>query len=158
MTDPKLPFDPDVFNAVMTGYCRTLGIRVTHASVEAVEVALDVSPAICQPYGLVHGGIYAGMIETAASCGAAIHAFPQPVVGLDNTTSFLSAVREGRLVCRATPRKIGKRSHLWAADVRVGERLVATGQVRMLVLEAGAEAAGGRLTVPDGGGAPGGSA
>ena len=98
-----------------------------------------------QPYGLVHGGVYAGMIETMCSTGAALTVWEEnkSTVGLENNTSFLKAVRSGRLRCTAKPLVLGKRSHVWEASIHDDKsRLVATGRVRMMVLEPGAEVAG----------------
>jgi uncharacterized protein (TIGR00369 family) len=73
-------------------------------------------------------------------------------VGLENNTSFLKAVRGGRLRCTARPLLLGKRSHVWDADIHDDQgRLVASGRVRLMVLEPGAEVAGRevRLQVQD---------
>jgi 1,4-dihydroxy-2-naphthoyl-CoA hydrolase len=68
------------------------------------------------------------------------------VVGLENHTSFVRAVRDGTLRATATPITRGRRSQLWEVVVRdAGGKTVATGRVRLLVLEAGAEVAGSGL-------------
>src|SRR5579871_6631351 len=84
------------------GWNQAMGVRFVRASPDEVVVELDVAPHHQQAYGIVHGGVHAGVIETIASVGAALHAFQfgQTVVGLENQTSFLHAVREGTL--RAT--------------------------------------------------------
>ncbi len=59
-------------------------------------------------------------------------------VGLENHTSFLRAVREGKLTATARPVVRGRRTQVWEAEVRDDEdRLVATGRVRLLCLEQG---------------------
>jgi uncharacterized protein (TIGR00369 family) len=61
----------------------------------------------------------------------------QHVVGLENNTSFVRAVREGaRLRAIATPVTRGRQTQVWEARVLDDEdRLVATGRVRLLCLQ-----------------------
>ncbi|MDJ0830761.1 MAG: PaaI family thioesterase [Desulfobacterales bacterium] len=135
----------DLINANMGGYNTALGLRIVKATPDEFVGEIDISEKHLQPYGLVHGGVYAGMIETLCSTGAAINIFAENknAVGLENTTSFLRAVRSGRLRCAARPLVLGKRSHVWEAEVRDDQdRLIATGRVRLLVLEPGAEVSG----------------
>jgi uncharacterized protein (TIGR00369 family) len=65
------------------------------------------------------------------------------VVGLENHTSFLNAVREGLLRATARPLMRGRRTQVWEVTVTDAERrTVASGQVRFLALEAGTSLAG----------------
>ena len=90
-----------------------------------------------QPYGIVHGGVHAAIIETLASLGAAAWFEQGQVVGVSNQTDFLRAVREGRLQAVATPIHRGRLQQLWQVEIRDGtERLVARGQVRLQNLPA----------------------
>jgi len=67
----------------------------------------------------------------------------QSVVGLENHTSFVRAVREGTVTIRATPVTRGRRTQLWEAVARDEQgRIVSTGRVRLLCLEPGSELAG----------------
>ena len=72
----------------------------------------------------------------------------QTVVGVENHTSFLRAVRDGRLRVTARPLSRGHRTQVWEGEVRdARERLIATGRVRLLCLEADAELAGKKVEV-----------
>lgn len=135
----------EVMNQSMGGFNRALGLEFTRATADEVTAELTVAPHLLQPYGLVHGGVYSAMIETLASTGAAINAMAagMSVVGLENTTSFLRAVRSGKLHAVAKPLLKGRRSHVW--EVKVTDdagKLCATGRVRLICLEAGAAIAG----------------
>ena len=71
------------------------------------------------------------------------------VVGLENHTSFLHAVREGVLRTVATPVERGRRTQLWEAHVYdARDRIVASGRLRMFVLPGQAVLAGETLSVP----------
>jgi 1,4-dihydroxy-2-naphthoyl-CoA hydrolase len=90
--------------------------------------------------GLVHGGVYSGVIETACLVGASIalgaRGLPPTAVGLENHTSFIRAVREGTLRAVARPLTRGRSSQAWEAEVRDdGGRLLATGRVRVLCVD-----------------------
>ncbi|MCG6879248.1 MAG: PaaI family thioesterase [Deltaproteobacteria bacterium] len=138
----------DLINENLGGFNNFLGLRFTSATPDEFIAELIIKDSHLQPYGLVHGGVYAGMIETICSTGSALMVWGEGknVVGLENTTSFLRAVRSGRLRCAARPLLLGKRSHVWEAGIHDDQnRLVATGRVRMMVLEPGAEAAGAKV-------------
>ncbi len=135
----------DLLNAARGGFEHRLGLTFTAVTLERVVAELTASEHHHQPYGLVHGGVYASLIETVCSVGAAMNAMAggRTTVGLDNHSSFLRAARTGRLVATATPLKKGRSTQVWTAEVRDAEdRLCATGQVRVLCLEAGASVAG----------------
>ena len=132
------------------GWITANGLRLVRATVDEVVAEMPILPAHLQGYGIVHGGVHAAVVETLASIGAALSAFSQgkSVVGLENHTSFLRAVRSGTLHARATPLTRGRRTQVWEAAIRDDEgRLVATGRVRLLVLDAGTELGGERVGI-----------
>lgn len=134
-----------MLNAARGGFEVAIGLTFTRASADEVEGELTVGPHLLQPYGLVHGGLYSSMIETLASVGAALVAMArgQTTVGLENTTSFVRAVRSGRLVGIARPLHRGRQTQVWEVEVRDGDgKMAATGRVRLLCLEPGAAIAG----------------
>jgi uncharacterized protein (TIGR00369 family) len=132
-------------NEAPGGWNTAMGLRFVRATRDEVVAEWQVGPQHLQSYGIVHGGVHAGVIETIASVGAAIYSLPQgrSVVGLENHTSFLHAVREGTLRATARPLTRGRRTHVWEAVVTDGTgRLVATGRVRLLCLESDVPLAG----------------
>lgn len=130
-----------------TGWAGAMGLDFVTISAEEVVVEWTIDGRHRQPYGIVHGGVHSGVIETVCSMGAAMHAGPrgQTVVGVENHTSFLRAVREGRLRASAKPLHVGRRAQLWQAEITdESGRLVATGRVRLFSQDASAaEARGG---------------
>jgi 1,4-dihydroxy-2-naphthoyl-CoA hydrolase len=152
---PALSATPDgnfaaALNASREGWSAAMNIHFLHATAGEVSAELEIGPAHRQPYGIVHGGVHSGLIETVASVGAALAAMPrnQSVVGLENHTSFLNAVREGKLRATARPLTRGRRTQVWEATVTDAEgRAVASGRVRFLALEAGDSLAGETVKV-----------
>ena len=135
----------DLINQRLGGYNRAMGLRFIEAAEDRFVAELEVDERHRQPYGLVHGGVYAGMIESLCSTGAALSVWNEgkSTVGLENTTTFLRAVRSGILRGTARPLVRGRRSHVWEASIHdERRRLVAAGRVRLMVLEPGAEADG----------------
>jgi len=135
----------ELINANLGGFNNALGLQFTKATMDEFVAELEITDNHLQPYGLVHGGVYAGMIETLCSTGAALAVWGENknTVGLENNTSFLKAVRGGSLRCTARPLVLGKRSHVWEASIHDDQdRLVASGRVRLMVLEPGAAVAG----------------
>ena len=135
----------DLINAHLGGYNRVMGLQFVKATVSEVCAELEITDAHKQPYGLVHGGVHAGIVETLCSVGAALNTFAdgRATVGLENSTSFIRAVRQGKLHARAVPVTRGRRTHVWRAEIHDDEgRLVATGRLRTLCLEPDATVAG----------------
>ena len=126
----------DVLNTHLDGWCRAHGLSFATATPDEVVAEIEIADHHRQFFGVVHGGVYAGMIETACSTGAALDAVARgaTVVGLDNHTSFLRATRSGRLRVVARPLRAGRRAPIWEATIYDDEnRAVASGRVRLLV-------------------------
>ena len=126
-------------NELPEGWLKAMGVTITLATADEVRAELTVGPEHLQGYGIVHGGVHCGLIESLASIGAALVAMPrgQSVVGLENNTSFVRAVRAGaKLHAVATPITRGRRTQVWEASVLdEKDQIVATGRVRLLCLE-----------------------
>ena len=130
-------FSPEL-NASIDGWNAAMGIRFVKATLDEVVAELTIGPVHRQPYGIVHGGVYAGFIEMITSTGAALNALQRghSAVGLENHTSFLNATREGVLRATARPLTRGRRTQVWEATiVNDAGRIAATGRVRLLALE-----------------------
>ena len=135
----------DMINSAPSGWVKEMGLRFVEATAERVVATIDITERHHQGYGIVHGGVYSGIVETLASVGAHLFAAEngRAVAGLENHTSFMRAIREGHLTATATPLARGRRSQLWQCDI-VDEagRLIATGRVRLHSFEPGEEIAG----------------
>ena len=134
-----------MLNENLGGYNRTMGLCFTKATNAEVVGELTIADHHLQPYGIVHGGVHAGLIEAACSTGAAVDAMHngRSVVGLENSTSFIRAARSGKLRVTARPVTRGRRTQVWEATVVDDDgRILASGRVRLLCLEPGSDLAG----------------
>jgi uncharacterized protein (TIGR00369 family) len=115
-----------------------MGLRFLTVTAEECAVEWTVAEQHLQPHGIVHGGVHAGVIETVCSIAASISARTRghtgTVVGLENHTSFIRAVRIGTVLRgRALPLTRGRTTQVWEAKITDQEdRLVARGTVRVL--------------------------
>ncbi|MGH9018480.1 MAG: PaaI family thioesterase, partial [Acidimicrobiales bacterium] len=118
-----------------SGFSRSIGMHMLEVSGRRVVGWIDVGPDHLQPGSIVHGGVYAAVVEEAGSYGAAVAARErgQSVVGVTNTTNFIRPVTEGRIMVEATPIQQGRTQQFW--EVRMTRAadglLVALGHLRL---------------------------
>ena len=114
-----------------------LGLELTEVGPGRVVATWTAAERHHQPYGIVHGGVHASVVETLASVGSASWAAEHlpdgaKVVGVSNSTDFFRAVSTGNLVSTATPVHQGRSQQLWVVETRDAEdRLVSRGQLRV---------------------------
>ena len=115
------------------GFNNVLGTEFVEVGPDRVVLRCVVRPQLLQPYGIVHGGVYCSLAETAASVGAATWFRDRgQVVGVANHTNFIRATREGVLTVEATPVQRGRTQQLWQIDIMDDkDRRVARGEVRL---------------------------
>lgn len=122
-----------------------LGLVFDLVTPERITAHLDVTPALHQPFGLVHGGVYASIVETLGSIAATVVAQQsgKVVVGVSNATDFLRPVRDGRIEAVATPLHTGRLQHLWLVEMfRQDGKLAARGQLRGQLIDPDRDLAG----------------
>ncbi len=118
-----------------TAFGRATGLRLTAVSGDRVTGTVEVGPEQHTPWGVVHGGLYCAVIESAASIGAslAVGDRGQFAVGVNNNTDFIRSTTEGRLEVVAEPIQQGRTQQLWQVLITRADdgALVARGQVRL---------------------------
>jgi 1,4-dihydroxy-2-naphthoyl-CoA hydrolase len=111
------------------------GFEVDEASGSRVVGHIDVGADHHTPHGIVHGGLYATVIESAASIGASVAAAEggHYAVGLNNSTDFLRGTEKGRLDVVAEPVIQGRTQQLWDVTITraTDGKPVARGRVRL---------------------------
>ena len=109
-----LPYRPE------NGLEGLLGLEIVAFSRDEVRARVEVRDHLKQPFGLVHGGVYAAVAEALASMGTAWAVAPEGriAMGLANQTSFLRPITQGTIHAVATappPRPhdlgVGRRDH-----------------------------------------------
>jgi uncharacterized protein (TIGR00369 family) len=124
------------------GWDSALGIRVEELTSTRVVAYVDIDERHQQPYGIVHGGVWASIVESVGSHGAALAAQEitgqMAVVGTSNSTDFLRPLRSGRVRAVGTPIFTGRTQQLWLVEIEsvTDGKLVARGQLRLQNLTA----------------------
>jgi uncharacterized protein (TIGR00369 family) len=126
---------PAVDRASTSRFAAASGFEPTEISGTRVVGAVELGPDQHTPWGVVHGGVYCTVIESAASIGASAAVLDrgQFAVGVNNSTDFLRPMTAGRLDVVAEPVQQGRTLQLWQVHLtRVDDgKLVARGQVRL---------------------------
>ena len=111
------------------------GLVLDEISGTRVTAHIDLGARHLTPWGVIHGGVYTTAVESVASVGASAAVFEQGqfAVGLNNTTDFLRAMREGTVDIVAEPVIQGRTQQLWRVIItrREDGKAVAQGQVRL---------------------------
>jgi len=101
------------------------------------RIDIETGQKHLQPYGIVHGGVYASLIDAAAYW--AVYAGIDEIVGLTTVelkVNYLSPVSKGRLIGKGKSIKIGKTICLGEASIEDEKgNLVAHGTSTLMVLD-----------------------
>jgi uncharacterized protein (TIGR00369 family) len=120
------------------GFLAGAGLEVTELTATRVVGHIDLGPDHHTPWGIVHGGVYATAVESAASLGASAAVEHQGLVavGLTNTTHFVRPLTSGRVTVTAVALNQGRTQQLWQVDIKdQAGRLIAHGELRLQNVE-----------------------
>jgi 1,4-dihydroxy-2-naphthoyl-CoA hydrolase len=132
MTEPPLP--PSV--APERTFDGVLGFELHEWDDEHAVGRFAVEDRVRQPFGIVHGGAYAGLAEWIVSVAthSAVADDGQVAMGQTNNTSFLRPVSAGTISAEARCRHRGRTSWVWDVDFTDDQgRLTAVTRVTMAV-------------------------
>jgi 1,4-dihydroxy-2-naphthoyl-CoA hydrolase len=113
-----------------------LGFELLELEPELARGRFEVGEQHKQPYGLVHGGVYAALAETVASVATAKAVFADGniAVGLSNNTSFMRPATSGHVHADARARHSGRTTWVWDVDMTDDDgRLCAISRVTIAV-------------------------
>ncbi|MCX8562153.1 PaaI family thioesterase [Mycolicibacterium mucogenicum] len=121
------------------GFDNVIGLTYLEVTPDGGRAQLTITEKILQPWGIVHGGVYCAIVEGLASVSAHVWLGENgggTVVGVNNNTDFLRALRAGTVTATSTPIHRGRRQQLWLVTITdEDDRPVARGQVRLQNLE-----------------------
>ena len=99
----------------MSNFGRVLGLRITVADDDRVEAELEVTTALLNRNGMIHGGAIMAFADTLGGTGTFLNlADGEGTVTVESKTNFFRAVAEGqmlRAVC--LPLHRGRRTQVW---------------------------------------------
>ncbi len=127
---------PPIRVAVEASLDGTLGFEAIEIGPERARGRVEVEDRIRQPFGLVHGGVYAALSESLVSRATfeAVNRDGMIAVGLSNDTSFIRPVMSGAVHAEARRRHRGRTTWLWEVELTDDDgRLCALSRVTMAV-------------------------
>lgn len=115
---------------------KLMGIELTEVGPDRVVGTMPVT-GNRQPFGLLHGGANAVLIETLGSIGAAMHAMPERFpVGLELSCTHHGSAREGLVIGVATPVHVGRSTSTFDVVITDSEdRVTCTGRLTCMHLD-----------------------
>lgn len=119
-----------VANERIRGFFPALvGMQFLEISPDRVLVSLEVREELKQPWGILHGGAIATLLDTAAGAGAVANLERgQQSVTVEIKVNFIGAVRAGAVTVEAIPLHRGHSTMIWESRARdAAGRIVAAG-------------------------------
>ena len=109
--EPVVPLDR-TFDALY-------GLEVLEITAELARAKVLVKEHHMQPFGLVHGGVYASIAESLSSAATAVGVIPDgnSAQGLSNQTSFLRPILSGTIHAVARRRHRGRTTWVWEVEI-----------------------------------------
>ena len=117
---------------------RSLGLRLAIDGDPASGVEMSVDDRTTNPSAVLHGGLLPLMLDVTCFLRL-LETLPDEshAVTVSSTVSVIAAAREGDVVrCTARVDRIGRTHAFLSGEVRVGDKVVATGQVVKAVVAA----------------------
>ena len=102
-----------------TGFDALYGLKLTELDDRVVRGEVPVREQLKQPYGLVHGGVYASLAEslTSIATALAVASDGRQAMGQSNHTSFLRPITAGTIHATARARHRGRTTWLWDVEI-----------------------------------------
>lgn len=117
----------------MTNLLETFNIEIIQLNKEQVVIEVDVTEDMKQPFGVIHGGMNAVLIETAISLGGTENVEDGHATGVEINVNHIRPVSTGRLIITATPVHIGKNTQIWTAEIKNNDgKTTAVGRMTLM--------------------------
>lgn len=133
--------NPDYITALLrtineSPFPRHLPMRVVEVGPDSARVELDIADCHLQPFGIVHGGVIATLIDTATFwAGFGTIADHAGLVNLDLKLNYIQSVAKGRLVATGRCLRAGRTISYAEAHVRADDdTLIAHGTSTLMTL------------------------
>jgi uncharacterized protein (TIGR00369 family) len=121
---------------VSRGYDAFYGLELLELGPELARAQLAVRDDHKQPFGIVHGGIYAAIAEGLASYATVKEVLPQGKLasGMSNQASFLRPISGGTIHATAVRKHAGRTTWVWEVEMHDDQgRLCALSRVTMAI-------------------------
>jgi uncharacterized protein (TIGR00369 family) len=102
-----------------SGFAEEIGVEWLNLDPDDARARIAVEPRHLQPFGIVHGGVFASLAEslTSAATYAVVREEGMVAMGQANDTTFLRPIGEGYVNAAATPRHRGRTTWVWDVEI-----------------------------------------
>jgi len=119
-----------------SGFAEEVGVEWIDLDPDNARARIQIEPRHLQPFGIVHGGVYASLAESLCSAATygAVRDDGLVAVGQSNDTTFLRPISDGYANATARSRHRGRTTWVWDVDVTDDEgRLCALSRMTIAV-------------------------
>src|SRR5690349_19639605 len=101
------------------GLGNLIGLEYLESGPEEVRARLAVVDEVCQPFGLVHGGVFAAMAESMCSAATwlSVKDDGMAAMGQSNSATFMRPITEGHVNAVARTRHRGRTTWVWDVEI-----------------------------------------
>jgi 1,4-dihydroxy-2-naphthoyl-CoA hydrolase len=113
-----------------------LGFETVEVGRERALARVEVADRHRQPYGIVHGGVYAALAESIASEATAVAVYEDGKIamGMSNFVTFMRPISSGTLHAEAICKHAGSTTWIWDVEMTNDDgRLCASSRVTVAV-------------------------
>jgi 1,4-dihydroxy-2-naphthoyl-CoA hydrolase len=101
------------------GFAEEIGVEWLDLDPDNARARIKVEPRHLQPFGIVHGGVYASLAESLCSAATymAVKDDDQVALGMANSTTFLRPISTGHVNAVARARQRGRTTWVWDVEL-----------------------------------------
>lgn len=101
------------------GFGELIGIEWLSFDPDDARARIAVGPQHLQPFGVVHGGVYATLAESICSAATygAVHEQGMVALGQSILTTFLRPISDGHVNAVAKARQQGRTTWIWDVEL-----------------------------------------
>jgi 1,4-dihydroxy-2-naphthoyl-CoA hydrolase len=101
------------------GFAEEIGVEWIDLDPDNARARIKVEPRHLQPFGIVHGGVYASLAESLCSAATyeAVRENDEVALGMANSTTFLRPISSGHINAAARARQRGRTTWVWDVEL-----------------------------------------
>jgi len=104
---------------IPTGFAEEIGTEWIDFDPDNARARIAVEKRHLQPFGIVHGGVYATLAESICSAATynTVREDGMVAMGQANDTTFLRPISEGQITATARTRHRGRTTWVWDVEI-----------------------------------------
>ena len=114
-----------------------LGVQFLEVGEDYITASMPITERTRQPMGLLHGGASAVLAETLGSMAASFcvdDPAQSDVVGVEINATHLRPAKNGEVIAKVTPIKVGRRLQTWHIEITQEQRKICVSRLTTMTL------------------------